>query len=298
MTVVRGLVVPEEVRSGPTALARLRRRTTGLLPLDPLRAEEYGAGHTLFEARSDQRAMLADWLLEAISSRWLPGAPLRVLSVGSGDGVLDACVLAAMAGDRPLDDVRWHCVEPLASSARACRKRLAALGVDAEVHEQTFGTVTATCTYDVVSFVHSLYYVPDVPAALRKAAGLLAPDGRVLVLHAPQAGLNELGALLAPPMGHQQWWSETTRAAIPLSGLAGRPGRLTATLNLADCADPDDPVGRAVLDFTVQAHLPDVLHAPVLNVLRAQAGPGRGLRVPHPLDTWVLRCPRQPGAAQ
>lgn len=297
MTGLRACIdAPRGVRSVPAAVARLRHHPARRLPLDALHEGDYGHGHALFEARSDQRAKLVDWLLGAVREQWVAGTPLRVLSVGSGDGALDSLVLGALSTDRSLDDVRWHCVEPLPTSARACRERLAACGVAAEVHEQTFETFTATGSYDVVSFVHCLYYVPDVLAALHKAAGLLAPEGRVLVLHAPQAGLNELGALLAPPVKHPQWWSETTQEAIALSGLAGRQERLTASLDLDDCADPDDPVGRAVLDFTVQARLPAVLHAPVLDVLRAQAGPDGGLRVPHPLDAWSLRRSPQPGA--
>lgn len=298
MTGTRGCVeVPRDVHTVPAAVARLRRHAAGLLPLDALREEDYGHGHALFEARSDQRSRLVDWLLAAVREHWVAGTPFRVLSVGAGDGVLDSRVLGALACDRSLDDVRWHCVEPLVSSARTCRERLRACGVAAEVHEQTFETFTATGSYDVVSFVHCLYYVPDVLAALHKAAGSLAPGGCVLVLQAPQDGLNELGALLAPDVEHPQWWSETTRAAIPLSGLTGRQERLTAELDLDDCAAPDDPFGRAVLDFTVQARLPAVLRAPVLDVLRAQAGPDGGLRVPHPLDAWTLRPSKQPGAA-
>ncbi len=56
--------------------------------------------------------------------------------------------------------------------------------------------------FDIVLAVHSLYYVADLTATLRRACAMLAPGGELIVLHAPLEPLNVLVRLLAP--GHRQ----------------------------------------------------------------------------------------------
>ena len=53
--------------------------------------------------------------------------------------------------------------------------------------------------------------------------------------------------------------------------------------------DAGCPAGRRVLDFAVQAVLPDRLRGPLLAQLQALALPGPGLVVDHPADGWVVR---------
>ena len=104
--------------------------------------------------------------------------------------------------------------------------------------------------FDVITFVHSMYYVPDVAATLRAAHDLLRPGGELLVLSAPRGALNELVDVLAPPVdGHRQWFSDDVAAGVADAGLRserdGHPGR---SPDLAAASDE-------VLDFTVQARL-------------------------------------------
>ena len=154
----------------------------------------------------------------------------------------------------------------------------------------SFDELTTDICFDVIVFAHSLYYVPDVAAALEQARQLLAPGGEILVLQAPQAGLNELAAALAPPtpVGHPQWWAETTHRAIAGSGLAAEESFILGTLDLEICLDEDDPLGRSILDFTVQTRLPDALRAQTVAVLRSLAIEPDGLTVGHPLRAWRL----------
>ena len=49
------------------------------------------------------------------------------------------------------------------------------------------------------SFVHSMYYVPEVAATLLAAHRLLRPGGELLVLSAPRGALNVLVEVLAMP---------------------------------------------------------------------------------------------------
>ena len=263
-----------------SALDALRLSAAPHLPLPGLSPEAYAEGHALFEARSDQRALLVEWLWARLRPR--AGQPVRVLSVGCGDGSVDGVLAERLAaGGAP---VRYDGVEPFAGSAARWRARLAAVeGVSSGVQQCVFADAVTAGAYDVVVFVHSLYYVPDVGAALRAARALLAPGGELLVLHAPRAELNALVEVLAPSTGgHPQWFSDTVTGALRGAGLAAEESRLHARLDLTGADD-------RVLDFTVQAVLPRALRGPVLEHLRTVRLPDRvGVVVPHPLDAFVV----------
>ncbi len=260
--------------TGAGPLEALRALVAPLRPLPALTPAAYAEGHDLFEARSDQRDLLVAWLRARLAAR--AGAPLRVLSVGCGDGTVDARVSAGA------DVARYDGVEPFAGSAAQWRTRMA--GVPGQVQQCRFEDAVLTGPYDVVLAVHCLYYVPDVAAALQRMHGLLAPGGELLVLHAPRAELNALVEVLAPETGgHAQWFSDVVTGALRRSGLAYEESRLHARLDLTDADD-------RVLDFTVQAVLPPQVRAPVLAHLAAVRLPdAEGLCVPHPLDAFVVR---------
>jgi len=147
----------------------------------------------------------------------------------------------------------------------------------------------AESSYDVVLAVHSLYYVPDLVEALTVARRAVAPGGALVVLHAPREELNELVDVLAPDQDQQ--FSEAVEQALADDGEPVLRLRLDATLDLT-AVDSEDEA--AVLDFAVQARLPPILRSKVLDVLREAALSSPGLRVPHPVDAFVIGV--QPGA--
>ena len=271
----------------PVLATDLAEAAAGLLPLPGLPPLGYAVAHAAFEARSTQRQVLGRWLTgQASRSR---GA-LSVLSVGCGDGTLDVRVAAALAAERR-EPVRYDGLDPHAPSAAAFLARVGGLaGVQAGAHVGDAGSPPAG-PYDLVLAVHSLSYVDNLAGVLGRLRGLLVPGGELVVVLAPLAGLNALAGCLAPATsGHRQWWSEDLADALVAAGLDAERTRLHGRLSLDDCLDAGSPAGRRVLDFTVQAVLPDRLRAPVLAQLQALALPGPGLAVDHPADAWVVRA--------
>lgn len=86
---------PPSVSYRFTALDRLRAAAQDCLPLDALDPAEYALGHALFEKRSNQREHITRWLIQQLAAR--AAGPTRVLSIGCGDGSVDARVAAALA---------------------------------------------------------------------------------------------------------------------------------------------------------------------------------------------------------
>jgi SAM-dependent methyltransferase len=277
----------------PRSLDRLRDGVRGRPALPALSPERYALTHAAYEAASDQRALLKDWLARELPPLLADRDPVRVVGVGVGDGNVDAVLAAALAVDGRR--VLYTGVEPHAASAVGFAGRLAALAVAALVPTVTiasFADHDAGRTADLVHFVHSLYYVDDLSAALDQALGMLEPGGLLVAATAPLQPLCVITELLSPWSGHRPWFAEDVQAELDLRGLDVRGETLVGHLDVADVLA--DPLGRgeAVLDFLVGARSaamdPDVREG-VLDHLRDIALPGLPGLVPHPIDLTIAR---------
>ena len=260
------------------------REAAGTLPGLP--PATYARTHAAFELLSDQRLLVTAHLAEHFVRRG--GGPISVLAAGCGDGTLDAPLASALADVRPARPVRYVGLDPYDASTRAFTSALRDLDrptLTTEVHTTTFDGAQVTGTFDLVTFVHSMYYVPDVEQTLTSAYALLRPGGELIVLSAPRAQLNALVEVLAPPVeGHRQWFSDDVALALQRTGLpAEEPMTLYAGFD-ADAASDE------VLDFAVQARLTPELRPLVRAYLEAVAVPARnggaGRRTPHPVDVF------------
>jgi len=266
-------------------LDELRVATASSLPLNALAPLAYAAQHNAFEGLSNQRDLIADWLVDRLSAGH--ATHLSILAVGCGDGLLDAAVAERLlAGGPDRCALRYVGVEPLEASARQFNERMGRIGSD----QLSFDTVVAPFaeavldeTFDVVTFVHSMYYLPDIAHALRAARALLRPNGVVLVLSAPRGVLNLLVDLIAPEIdGHRQWFSSDVCEAVTSIGVGpAYPSPIEAVVDLTGASDD-------VLDFTVQAELTPEFRRLVRRYLaEASLVAGRSV-VPHPVDVYAV----------
>lgn len=271
--------------SGIDSLSDLRAATSSSPPLDGLSPEAYARGHVDFEACSSQRGLIADWLVARLTS--LRPGPLSILAVGCGDGALDSAVAERLIKAQPGRTVRYVGVEPFEQSAAHFAEslgRIASTRLSVDTVVAPFADVSLEENFDVVTFVHSMYYVPDVAEAALAASRLLKPHGQAVVLSAPRGALNRLAGLLAPTLeGHRQWFSDDVRDGLARTGLpVADLGPIDAVVDLTDASDD-------VLDFTVQAKLTPSLRDLVRRYLAdVSLIPGATV-VPHPVDTYTLK---------
>ncbi len=218
--------------------------------------------------------------------------PVTVLGVGVGDGSVDGPLAEALsAGGRR---VHYVGVEPHPPSAGAFASRLANLGLPGltiTTQVTDFATAGRTGPVDLVHFVHSLYYVADVGAALDRALDRLDPGGVLVALTAPLQPLCVLTELLAPRTGHRQWFAEDVTAALAGRGRTVRAAVIEGRLDLSRLESDPGGVGEQLLDFLTQARtasMPAPARALVLDHLAAIRLPGPGWQVPHPLHVAVV----------
>lgn len=274
--------------SAAVLLDALRAVRSGAAALASLEPDFYARDHAAFERLSDQRGLIAEHLADRLAT--MGDGPISVLSVGCGDGSLDVRLAEGLVLAVPGRQVRYVGIEPWSGSAELFTAEMAALGADelsVDVHVASFGDARVDETFDVVVFVHSIYYVADVGETLRGALDLVRPGGVLWVLNAPRAALNQLVDVLAPPReGHRQWFSADVEKAFAESGIdLEEVVTLDALVDLASASD-------GVLDFAVQARLTPELRGPVRAYLDAVSVPGLhgGPQVPHPVDVFSTSC--------
>lgn len=262
----------------------LRAERRGAAALAGLEPDSYARDHAAFERLSDQRGLIAEHLAGRLAK--MGNGPVSVLSVGCGDGSLDVRLAEGLVLAVPGRPVRYVGIDPWSGSAELFTAEMAALGADelsVDVHVASFVDAPVDETFDVVVFVHSIYYVADLRETLLGALDLLRPGGELWVLNAPRAQLNALVDVLAPPRGgHRQWFSADVEKAFVDAGIAlDKVVTLDALVDLASASDQ-------VLDFAVQARLTPELRVPVRAYLDAVSVPGAdgGPRVPHPVDVF------------
>lgn len=279
--------------SSTLPLERLRTEVTGSPPLPVLSGERYAHTHAAYEAASDQRGRLQDWMVRELAPLLSDHDPVRVVGVGVGDGSVDAPFADALSGGGRA--VRYTGVEPHPPSALLFAGRLAALpaaGLVPSVVIGEFAEHDSGHPADLVHFLHSLYYVTDLGAALDHALATVRPGGLLVAATAPLEPLCVLTELLCPWLVHRPWFAADVRAELDRRGLDVRVDAIGGRLDVTDVLA--DPLGRGedVFDFLVGARTREMsphVRAEVLDYLRGIALDGS--HVPHPLDVVVARVP-------
>lgn len=283
-----------ELEERERLLARLDEALARIDDLCCLDEGRFLETHGIYEGRSDQQQRIIEWFGEEIAPSLRPHRPFRVLSVGCGSGMLDVPVATRLASRAA--ELQYVGVDPNRVECEAFERlfREASLpGARVEVVPATFEAFETGRAFDLIHFVHCLYYMPDPSTALEKARKLLAPGGRLLVFHAPREALNDLAA---------RFWDKTyarpTLFAEDFAALLGRwgwayeRGRVEATVEVTPLVKGDPELGLALRDFIIQVDsqcLPTPVQEIVDRYLRLIVAEDRGRsHIDHPVDVFVI----------
>jgi SAM-dependent methyltransferase len=275
-------------------LALIEAALSALEELPQLDSARYKATHTLYEAMSDQRERIIDELCVRIGRRRPSGRPLRVLSVGCGGGDVDISLARTIAAN--VGELVYVGVDPNRSQCDAMKKLFIEAdipGVRFEVEVKAFEDFDTSEHFDVIHFVHSLYYVPDPAIALARARRMLTPDGELVVVQAPRDDMNELAGRF-----YDKTYERPTLFACDLEKLLTRWSwtfeqvRLTGRLDVTAFLDGESEVGTALRDFIVQIDgrsLPGAVQDLIARYLRLIAFQHEGRSfIAHPADALFI----------
>lgn len=274
-------------------IGSIDQAVTNLAQILPLNNSYYAQCLEIFEANSDQRLGLLGWLEANIVAKMSQGAN-AILSVGCGTGAFDECILR-YARQR-MKQVTYLGIEPNEISAAEFSQTMgkqASNQVGVSVLLQKFEEQVFENKFDLILFVHSIYYLENRNDAIDAALKALKPGGELVIVIAPDEELNKIANLMwQRQMEQKSWFSDDVRAHFDARGLDYSEARVSANLNAKGCFGESTEVGRNIVDFIVQTQtdqLPTGLRNDIFDFLISiTEGQGTTTCLPHPVD--IFRC--------
>ena len=274
-------------------IGSIDQAVTNLTQILPLNNSYYAQCLEIFEANSDQRLGLLGWLEANIVAKMSQGAN-AILSVGCGTGAFDECILR-YARQR-MKQVTYLGIEPNEISAAEFSQTMgkqASNQVGVSVLLQKFEEQVFENKFDLILFVHSIYYLENRNDAIDVALKALKPGGELVIVIAPDEELNKIANLMwQRQMEQKSWFSDDVRAHFDARGLDYSEARVSANLNAKGCFGESTEVGRNIVDFIVQTQtdqLPTGLRNDIFDFLISiTEGQGTTTCLPHPVD--IFRC--------
>ena len=271
--------------------AQLNRHLDGLEELDELSDERYHTTHERFESASNQREQILQWFERFIAENNSPdNRHFELLSVGCGGGVMDRKIAEVFAASN--GSVELTGVDPNPEHITAFESIFSNSPHRVHTYTGSFDDFQTDRRFDVVYFLHCLYYFDQIEPALARAADCVRPGGSVVVLQAPNDDLNHL----ADKVWHKQfdqsaWFSDDIHQVLQSMDGETRCKRIEASVDVTACFEHECTAGTELLDFIVQAdtrRFSSAFRRTILDSLRAICKPAKGgLRVAHPVDAMV-----------
>lgn len=169
----------------------ISNRTVSFAP--SLSEREYAECFDAFKKISSEWLSMQQWLNEDFLQRHVWASPLKILSIGSGDGDFDLEFMKILMRRWRIETYIAIDPNPHHNQAFESRFRKSNLHVpNFEILSETFPVSQLDIKFDLVHMTHCLYYIPDRLKAIQAALGSLAERGLILVFHQTQLGINEI----------------------------------------------------------------------------------------------------------
>ena len=271
---------------------------TALGKINPLSHEDYARSLDIFEAASDQRLSLVDWIgAKAVSQ--LPKDNTSILSIGCGAGLFDEKIF--QAAKTLSDAVHYFGIDPNQGALADFQSRLSSqAGARDKIQTlaEPFGARSLDQKFDLILMIQSLYYFDDRPGAIDAAMERLNPGGQLVIAIAPDEALNVVANLMwQNQMDRSSWFSHNVRDHFAQRSLTVDIIRLPSRLTLPKAFDRADDMTLDILNFIIQTDinaLPESLSRQILAFLESCTIIDNGVtHLPHPVD--LFRTTKQDG---
>lgn len=283
----------DELKPDTRLKHRIADHLDGLSSLKELDDARYHETHERFEGASNQRSLILDWLGALADRTTFPTErATRMLSAGCGGGVMDRRITRVIRDH--VDSLSLVGVDPNPEHTEAFQRQFAKEGFEVEVFTGMFEDYDSQGSFDLIHFVHCLYYFEHIEPELRKAVDMLTPGGALIVLQAPNEALNHLAdRVWRKQFDQSAWYSDDVMAVLSALAVDLETQRINAEVDVTPCFDPADPAGIDILDFIVQAdtrQFSEAFQSSLRESLRqvCRAHDGR-LMCKHPVDAIVAR---------
>jgi SAM-dependent methyltransferase len=256
--------------------------------------ERFDVTHEAFECSSSQQQLVLRALKELISLHEGSTGSLRILSVGCGSGILDNQLISAIASSP--EHFEYTGVDPNPVACHRFREdfeKLALPNVKLEVRTEAVESLNINNPFDIIQLTHALYYFKDPADTLEKLRRLLAPGGKLIIIHAPNEHLNQLSQCFWSHHAEQDiWFSNRLEEHLVRQGIEFTSHRIHGEVDVTRCFEKSCPHGEKILDFITQSDCRESdadVRARCLHFLKKISRvDGERLKVGHPADVFVV----------
>lgn len=271
----------------------IRQEMALLTEIAPLQGTRYADCLHTYEAASNQRELILGWFTDHVIPQLCTDST-SFLSVGCGAGDLDVKILAA--GKRHASSISYVGLEPDPQQCSRFASRMESANdqnIRIEAHNTRFEKFAEQRRFDLVTLVHSLYYMDDPERAIENALNLVNESGRLVILIASNDTLNELSSSFWElENAGSTWFSEDLSKHLDNRGIAFERERIEATLDITSCCESDSEQGIRIADFVAQVptgELPLRLRQLIFSYLEATSHNDGDMRwLPHNVDAFTI----------
>jgi SAM-dependent methyltransferase len=273
------------------------------LPLQALSSQDYLESYAVFSRATNRLSLVLAAALgygqKFISSQ----TPLRILSVGCGDGTFEQPFLEQLILGRrhsPEAPIFFVGVNPNQTECIAIQERFQR-SVILQQHDFAFAIESigfesffTDHQFDIILCINPLIYIKALDMALEQAYGMLRKGGQLMIANAPFSPLCQPFVDIAQQLwGQKPRFSEDIQQAIDAMLIPYQKQSLVGTLDITDCFEPQSELGIKLLDFLVHAkteYFSGLQREKLLDFFRthAQADNKGKMILPHPEDVFCL----------
>ena len=222
-----------------------------------LDSKSYLAAHEAFRRYSNQREMVMEWFEQSGLIELGVVAP-SVLAVGAGGGDVDVALISEIG---QFGAFSYDAIDPNRAALERFRGRCDSLAAaDSRrvwFHHGNFEGFEPGHRYDLIHFIHAIYSISDLSAAVAKAHRLLEDGGRMAIVCSTDEGVNSfkrdaLAAIGRPTEGTTVPEAKLLKALSELEGTSMELGMIPSRINVEPCFAKIKE-GERVLSFFLQS---------------------------------------------
>ncbi len=228
------------------------------LKLVKLSDREYLEGQIAYRSYDNEKNVLLDATLKTIDTKMSSKKRFSILSIGCGSGIFEASFVNQLLTKK---SVHFVGVEPKQEECLKTKKWCDHLKkshpnkFDFEIYQGDFDSFASIQTFDIILFIHSLYYFSEIERSIQESYKLLNQDGMAIVGIAPRHLLNEPYYHVYQRIhGKPAWFSEDVHQVLDKYKLPFFQQKLDFLANITKCFQTDSQLGKQLLDFILGAN--------------------------------------------
>lgn len=216
---------------------------------------EYAEAFLAFTETSNETEMMGEWFCHFVASHYQQ-ASLKVLSVGSGAGIFDTTILPFL--NQFAAKAVYHALDP--NELLLQKLKLTSEGLNLTNTEisffnmklDDFAAQSQGNRYDIIHFIHSLYYFKNLEKVVQMASAMLKPGGTIIAALCALKGIYQIKNEFKNHLGLLSGWvfsDNEFSAILDREGYNYDKEVLDTRINVTSCLDVKDARGTAQLNF-------------------------------------------------